>query len=374
MVECRITAIPNIALSTTESMRMNIAELLLQMMMLLRLSIVSATTVAYFVPHAGAVKVAAATEGQHMEEHRERIVRFQWEKQRRWTKVYQARRRELHMARIAKLSLISAEAILQVAATQVPTGWKATTALLGGAFGALGIYIKSQMITPEKVDQMVTSFYIAQAMKSEVYKFRTKSFPYNNNDASQVLRDTCNALSKSGSDRRYHFMQMDKKPIPTDMSTKNVYLEKRVNPRIYKNLIPRGRQFARKGRFCSNAENAFIFAGSSIGFLATQGFSGNIGAFMDKLTGWAAAFTTVSAAFANHAAKMNFESLAVQYFDKANELAEIVETWPMNCNKAGDPGWDEQIAKCEEVILSNTEEFARKRTGNNELTFAKSLL
>ena len=47
-------------------MRMNVAEMSMKIMLLLPVSFVSATAVAYFVPRAGAVELAPA-EGQHME-------------------------------------------------------------------------------------------------------------------------------------------------------------------------------------------------------------------------------------------------------------------------------------------------------------------
>lgn len=45
---------------------MNVAEMSLQMLLLMPVSFVSATAVAYFVPRAGAVELAPA-EGQHMQ-------------------------------------------------------------------------------------------------------------------------------------------------------------------------------------------------------------------------------------------------------------------------------------------------------------------
>ena len=261
---------------------------------------------------------------------------------------------------------------MQVAATQVPPGWRTTAAFIGGGLTALGGYIKGKMITSEDVDSMVTSFYIAQALKSEVYKFRTKASPYNKNDRLEVLRKNCNAISRSnGHDRKFHTMKKDDKAIPPPMATKYEYFDKRLDPRINSFLRGKGRQMEAKGKFCSRVEDVFIGAGASIGFLSTQKLPSFLSRYVEGLTGWAAAFTTVSAAFANHHAKMKFEEIAENYFDTANELEKIKDNWPMNCNKAGDFGWDEQIAMCEEIILSTTEEFAKKRTGNTDLTFVK---
>lgn len=261
---------------------------------------------------------------------------------------------------------------MQVAATQVPVGWKTTTTLAGGGLTALGGYIKNKMVRPEDVSQTVTSFYVAQALKSEVYKFRTRAFPYNKSDRLEKLRKNCNEISSAnGHDRRFHVMKKDKKPIPPPMPTRREYFEKRLDPRIESFLRGKARKMEARGKFCSRVEDAFITAGAGIGFLSAQKLPAKLAAYVEGLTGWAAAFTVVSAAFANHHAKMKFEEIADDYFDTADQLEKIKDNWPMNCNKAGDPGWDEQIAICEELILSTTEEFAKKRTGNKELTFVK---
>mmetsp|Transcript_2712 Transcript_2712/g.6451 ORF Transcript_2712/g.6451 Transcript_2712/m.6451 type:complete len:432 (+) Transcript_2712:88-1383(+) len=364
--------------------KMNVAEFSVQLLLLLPVSFVSAAAVSYFVPRAGAIELEG--ECNHMqadvghggqlkvgsEDYNERIVQSQWEKQRRWTLVYKGRRKELYRSRISKLVLISVGAVAQVAATQVPVQWKTTTSFVGGVFVALGGYVKNRLITTEKVEQMVTSFYVAQAIKSEVYKYRAKCAPYNKNkkDSLMALRDNCSSLSKIGNDKRFFTMQKDNKPIPPDLNTKALYVDKRVKPRVEKFLIGRAKDMQRRGNLCSGIENALIGAGSVIGLSASQT---QLPAFVTRvtnsLTGWAGAFTTISAAFANHHTKMKYEELAEEYFDTASQLREMVDRWPMNCNQAGDPGWDEQIAKMEDLIIGTTEEFAKKRSGNQDLTF-----
>lgn len=364
---------------------MNLAETFVRLVLLMPVSFVSAAAVSYFVPRANAAEVEAGVEPMKAEvgvktlkiwsdEYNERVVQSQWEKQRRWTLVYKGRRDALYKARIGKLTLISLGAVVQVAATQVPLKWITTTSFVGGLLVAAGGVVKKQFICPEQVEQMCTSFYIAQTLKSEIVKYRTKTSPYNGHkkEALTALRENCNKISGQGSDRRFYMMSRDAKPVPTDMSTKEAYISKRVEPRINKFLIGKGKDMEKKGKLCSNIEDGLIAFGTFVGVSQTQSFPPFIKNFLKHMVGWTGAFTTISAGFANHHAKMQYEEIADKYFDAAAELREMIEIWPMDVNSYKDDGWDDQIAKFEEIIISTTEEFAKKRTGNQDLSFNKA--
>ncbi len=287
--------------------------------------------------------------------------------------VYKGRRDELYKARVGKLALISLGVVVEVAATQVPSKWKTTTSFVGGLMVAAAGVVKRNFIRPEQVEKMCTSFYIAQSLKSEVVKYRTKMSPYNGNrkDALVALRDNCNKISQRGHDRRFYMILKDKKPVPTDMSTKEAYIQKRVEPRINNFLIKKGKELFKRAKLCSNFEDGFLALGALVGVAQTQNLPPFINNILKHMVGWTGAFATISSGFANHHAKMQYEAIADEYFNAASELREMIDFWPMEVNSYKDAGWDEQIAKFEKVIVSTTEEFAKKRTGNPDLSFGK---
>lgn len=309
--------------------------------------------------------------------YNERIIQSQWEKHRRWALVNKIRKRNLLNARFAKLAFVSAGAVVQVAATQVPVAQKATYSLVGGILVGIGTYIKTNLLTENKVGNMVTSFYVSQAIKSEVIKYRASAGVYSKanvgseDDAVQKLRERCGILSSNGDDKMFHTMKMDKKPVPQSMDTKYGYVENRIDFMINDYYVKKARMMERRGKLCSRIEDVLMGVGTLTGFAATQNLPGVIMKFTDFLTGYAGAFTTVAAAFANHHAKMKFEVVTDQYYGAAEALRELKDTWPLRVENAGDPGWDEQVLKCENVIVSTVEEFAKARTGNDDLAFVK---
>lgn len=307
--------------------------------------------------------------------YNERIVQSQWEKQRRWSKVYKKRRAELQFFRATKLAFVSFGAVAQVAATQVPAKYKTATSIVGSILVAAGAYIKNNYTTKDKVEDMVTSMYISAAIKSEVIKFRAKAAPYAGKargDALKALRERCNLLSGNGSDdKRFMTAHADSKPVPIAMDTREEYLDLRLDQVINGFYIKQGKAMEWKHNFCERIETVLLGGSSAIGFARTQALGPTVKKIVDSLTGWAGALTTVSAAFANHNAKMKFEELADEYYNTAKKLTDIKNNWPMKLKKAGDPGWDEQIAMCERIMLSTIEDFAKTRAGGDDIMFNK---
>jgi len=361
---------------------MNLFDFSFQLLLLLPVSLVSATAVCLLVPRAGAVEIAedqiaadvsGAPINHGTEMYIERIVQSQWEKQRRWSLVKKIRKRNIDVARVSKLGFIAVGAVAQVAATQVPEVYRTTVSFLGGACVGIGAYIKSNCLTSDKVGDMVTSFYISQSIKSEVMRFRSKACPYNGskNAALDTLRVACGQISRMGDDDLFHTMQKDKKPVPKPMHTKDDYIQNRLEVVINNLYVKEGTKMQKRGKLCSSIEDVLLLTGTVAGLGATQ----QLPVFLEKavrgLTSWAGALTTVSAAFANHEAKTKYDEISEQYFDAADGLRELRDGWPLNVNKAGDPGWDDQINDCEDVILATVELFAKTKTGNKDLKFTK---
>jgi len=383
-----------ITFSQSDQLKMNISDFVLQLLVLLPVSLASAAVLGYIVPRAGATNVnpdhddgylaADLSDSQQhahgTEKYIERNIQSQWEKHRRWHLVYKLRLRNIRIARVSKLSLITFGAVAQVAATQVPSKYRVAASFVGGVCVGIGTYIKTSFLTDEKVKSMVTSFYISQAIRSEVCKFRAKADSYNGgskdkeDEALEQLRKECTRLSKIGDDRIFLTMHYDLKAIPPSMDTKDKYLKNRVDCTIDHLYMKKGRRMAKKAKILSNAENVLLFAGTLTGIGATQQqlMPAAIKNVFDILTGFAGAFTTVSAGIANHLSKAQYEQISEQYFDAAETLRELKENWPLETKAAGSPGWNQQIINCEDVILSTAEQFAKLKTGNQDMAFRKS--
>mmetsp|Transcript_12511 Transcript_12511/g.14129 ORF Transcript_12511/g.14129 Transcript_12511/m.14129 type:complete len:436 (+) Transcript_12511:44-1351(+) len=375
-------------------MRINmLAFSMFVLLLLVPITLVSATSVSLLMPRGGATK--RIPDGSYMapdlahdprsskvisgDIDYERIVQSQWEKHRRWHSVSKRRKKNVRFFRISKLTFISLGAVAQIAATQLPTKYRVPCSLIGGLSASIGIYIKKYFLTDAKVTNMVTSFYISQAIKSEVCKYRAKAEPYSrtNNSAEvlQQLRQRCHHYSKIGDDPLFLLMQADSKVVLPVMDTKIDYVEHRLNHMLNNVYIKQGKLMGKRADVCSILEDVLLSMSTVIsGFGVSQ--SSDLPFFLQKIVsslfGYAGAFTTISTAIANHAAKMSYKEVKDEYFNAAEKLMDLKDFWPLDVKKAGDPGWDVQIAKCEDVIISTVQDIARSRSGGNKnLTFQK---
>mmetsp|Transcript_23328 Transcript_23328/g.54973 ORF Transcript_23328/g.54973 Transcript_23328/m.54973 type:complete len:475 (+) Transcript_23328:58-1482(+) len=304
----------------------------------------------------------------------ERIVQSQWQKHRRWARVAAYRKRVVRSARVSKLGLVSLGAVCQVAATQV-VHYKSAVSCIGGICIMLGTYIKNQVLTDEAVSQMVESFATSQAIRSEVYKFRANVTPYNNfvrkpDEALNLLRDRCNRISSSTNDHRYDTTNHDKKPAPGWLTTADDYIAYRIEDMINRFYKREGKKLLRRYSTCHNIENVLLLLSAA----ASSSSTVQLPAFLDKiakyLCGWTGAATTVSTAFATHMSKGKFKEIAIQYYDAADELRDIRDSWPSTALRAGSADWEKQVMKSEEVIYATIEEWAQSRSNKADFNLS----
>ena len=301
----------------------------------------------------------------------ERIVLSQWEKHRRLSNLSLKRRTRIEACRISKLALVSLGAVAQVAATQVPAEYKATTSFIGGICVGLGAYIKKTFLTDELLGEMVQTLHRSQALKSEVFKFRAQVHPYNNfktnpDETLQLLQDKCHKIAESSYDEQYFITKPDNKPAPGPLLTTEDYIATRMETMKTNFFLARARSKRRRGHLCERMENALLAVGTITGLSASQQFPAGIQKPLTTLSGWGGAFTTISAAVANHIAKEKFNDVAREYTLAASKLDELEESWPREVRGPGSPGWDEQVSKCEDIILSTLDDWVKIATGKEE--------
>jgi len=313
------------------------------------------------------------------DKYAERIILSQWGKHRRWSLIASKRRRMLKIGRISKLVLVSTGAVAQVASTQLPVQYKAFASTFGGLCIGAGTYIKTRVITDENIKKMVDSFEISQAIKAEVYKFRARVKPYSQlenkpgEEALNLLQQRCSSISSSTKDGKFYMTLPDSKPAPGSLDTIDEYIEKRMDRIIQHFYIKRARSMNKNAAICSNCENALLTLGTFASFKPTY-LPAVVQNIVTSINGWGVAFTTVSAAFANHLAKEKFNDIADEYFQAAEELEKIKNTWPSKAAMAGAPGWENQVAKSEDVIRSTFEKWAKVKTGREDLPLQKPTL
>lgn len=299
----------------------------------------------------------------------DRIVQSQWEKHRRWARIAKSRKLTVEACRISKLVLVSTGAMLQVAATQLPAKFREPAVMAGGAFIGLANFIKKKFLTDDNIQSMVTSYTTSQAIKSEVFKFRAKVSPYDQLDANpdRVLSDfqkRCDGIHKSVFDPKLKTTEPDSVPLPGSLATADEYIERRLDRRI-RHFNKKGKRVRQRYALCNRCEDVLMIFGTAASFTSqlppvAQKIITMVGAekIVAGLGGWSGAFTTVSAAFANHLAKNKFEEVSEDCSRAEELLKDLRETWPSTAKAAGSVDWDAQVTKSESIIESATKEWA----------------
>lgn len=271
--------------------------------------------------------------------------------------------------RISKLVLVSVGAALQVAATQLPAKFREPAVMAGGTFIGLAEFIKKKFLTDDNIQSMVSSYTTSQAIKAEVIKFRAKVSPYDQLDANpdsvlSEFRQRCDGIYKRVFDPKLRTTEPDSVPVPGSLDTVDEYMERRLDRRI-RHFNKKGKSLRKRYAICNRCEDALLFLGTASSFSSqlppvAQKIITMVGAekIVAGISGWSGAFTTTSAAFANHLAKNKFEEVAADYRSVEDQLKEIREAWPSTAKAAGSAEWDEQVTKSESIIESAIQEWA----------------
>jgi len=367
----------------------------IQWILLFSLAVVSAAAVSVLVPRAGTTRpdhklfpsadlgYDCSLEDQNPttsskgtgDKHVERIVQSQWEKHRRWSLIASERKRMLEIGRISKLVLVSTGAVAQVASTQLPVQYKAFAKVFGGLCIGAGTYIKTKVITDEKMKKMVASFKTSQAIKAEVYKFRAQVGPYAygqlknkpGEEALNLLRQRCSNFSRNTKDHKYYSTLPDSKPAPGSLDTIDEYIEKRIDRIVQHFYIKQARIMNKRATICSNCETTLLTLAFLTTSIPTNLIPDVVQNVVTSISGWGVAFTTVSVAFANHLAREKFNDIADEYFRAAEELKDIKDTWPSKATMAGAPGWENKGIESENVIRQTIDKWEKVKTGQKDL-------
>ena len=226
--------------------------------------------------------------------------------------------------------------------------------------------------------KMVTSYSTSQAIKAEVYKFRAHVTPYgefktNPDEALEILRERCNIISDSANDDKFFLTLPDSKAVPGPLDTIDAYLDNRLDRQMTHFYIKKGRKMMKRANFCGVCENVLLGLGTiaGVGGTAAAQLPTGVQQVLTGLSGWGGAFTAASTAFANHLAKQKFNDIAREYFEAAEDLQELKDTWPSKATESGSPNWENHVTKSEDVIQSTLEDWAKAASGKKELKLLK---
>mgnify|MGYP005841263621 CR=1 FL=1 len=279
-----------------------------------------------------------------------------WQTRNGWAVASQRFQAQTQFARHAQLGMIIAGAILATAAAtglfgvdnEAISAWERALAGLGAMCLTLVTVIQLRFLSIAQVERWPRARSVAEAIKSEVFRFQAGAHPYEKTETDEDLKAALLALTKAVDG---HIALADDllpdvvrapfssggAPGPLD---RNGYLRDRVDEQIQHFYLPRSRDHARAGRRARLAMTALSLAGAVISALMVSGMVAGAGA-------WVSVLTTVSLAISTHASLQRSDFLAVAYSKQARRLKRLKQDWMLGGSPAT---WTDFVDQCEDTI------------------------
>jgi len=334
-------------------------------------------------------------------------VQLLWDRFRRWNSVAIKCRKGIEKWRLITVVCTISGSVFATLATQLPGDQAWACALGGGLLLGCVPKIKQNHTSPAKVDEWVRTRTVAEAIKAEIFKFRTGIQPYNDNNvattASQILMEKINTIDDGVQDLRHHYVlcPTDGKPAPPVLD-RTTYIDTRVKQQINNYFRRYAKILATRGRRESLAVSFLTSMAALIGLVV--GSSGGIQSddsssataptdnvvldtsnaavmtmtqeddgssppsmfmdvldFMAHLGIWVAVLTTAAAAISAQSAESKNDEISSLYSSTAQHLEDLYLQLSPKATP-GTPEWEEFVMECETTIAVQYKSWMSKKT------------
>lgn len=246
----------------------------------------------------------------------------------------------------------------------VPTllGW-----LSAGSLG-LAVYFGKEMANPDQERRWIRSHSTAEALKTEVYLFRSETPPYDTFDRPQVLLDKADELFETVEAVSVENLNEEerRKNLPTESLAVETYIEERVNDQINNFYRPRVEELNRK---LKQNKTVGIFLGVGAVIL------GAIGSSTNWTAGWVAVISTVIASVAAYAYAGRYQYLIISYQATADKLERLCAQWRIKgMTDANIEERNKFILDCEQIISIENNAWMAEMVKEKKETVAVELV
>jgi hypothetical protein len=298
---------------------------------------------------------------------RERVVERIWRKRLEWSKAADRLKARVGRARATALALGIAGAVLATAATTLmPSGLRTPCALAGALSLAVGTYVMSRLVTPQRLRSWTRARSVSEAIKTEVWSFRAKVEPYAGDDAPLRLVERVEMLEAQATDLEPilalvraevpSVLPKGKQP-PTAMSAEQ-WVERRVLSQSEGYYRKAARNLARRLASLRDVEITLGLLATAASAVAAwsasqpQAATRSLGLAVGP---WVAVLTTVGAAIAAHIAANRYDFLVMSYGATARRLEHLVDRWKMQGKPTDERRWSAFVHDCEAAISVENE-------------------
>ena len=208
----------------------------------------------------------------------------------------------------------------------------------------LATYFGKELVNPYQEQRWIRSRSMAEALKSEIYLFRSNSHPYDTDKKPEQLIENAVELLKKVGDLPTEIIsdEQKQKGLPTEDLTVDEYIENRVNDQINNFYRPSSDELKQKMRRNKNI-------GLSLGVFAVV--LGALGLTTGWTAGWIAVIATIAASITAFAYAGRYQYLIISYQTTANKLERLRVLWESKGKADNDTdARNKFIRDCEAVI------------------------
>ncbi|MCP8940826.1 DUF4231 domain-containing protein [Alsobacter sp. SYSU M60028] len=261
------------------------------------------------------------------------------------------------------LSLAGAAAATLASQMASETPGRAGLLVLGAVILAAGNFISARLGGPERIASWTRARAIAEAMKSEAFRYAARAAPYDDPaTARERLPAEARRIEEGGDDLLPELTQ-SKAPgsAPRDMLSPTEYRDRRVVAQIDLYYRPRAELSRRRASLLRKAEFGVALAATLI--TAAAGATGKTIPFTGvpfDIAAVTALLTTVGAGLLSHAEASRYGYLAASYLATANRLEAELAGFDAAAQPGGD--WSGWVARCEAVMSAETQGWQARWT------------
>jgi hypothetical protein len=207
----------------------------------------------------------------------------------------------------------------------------------------LATYFGKELVNPYQEQRWIRSRSMAEALKSEIYLFRSNSPPYDTDKKPEKLIENAVELLKKVEDLPTEIIpeEQKQKGLPTDDLTVEEYIQTRVNGQINNFYRPKSDELKQKMKRNKNIGLSLGVFAIVLGALGLTGWT----------AGWIAVISTIVASITAFAYAGRYQYLIISYQTTANKLERLRVLW--ESKRKPDTDTTERnkfIRECEAVI------------------------
>jgi hypothetical protein len=287
------------------------------------------------------------------------------ERQGTWSATADMLKARVDRARTVVLALGVAGAVLETAATSMPSGGgRMSVAWIGAACLALIPLLSARFLSRARVNAWTRARSASEALKSEGYRFRARAEPYDRPEtAGAELASAMSRIDTAVDDLRRETAGIGHEATPwsAELSPRQ-FLEERVLEQAHRFYRPRAARYKVLSDRFRRVELGLAVTATVLGVGAGVSPSAGVTpsllpALQVQIGAWVAVLTTVGGAVATHAMAARYDRLISSYLATANRLETLAVSIDPDSVTVPSREWSAFVHRCEEAISTENESW-----------------